>query len=330
MTFNTLVSNYFEGELKMRKYTKLLASVLLTGTVLLAGCGATTDPSTTNEATGEKITITDFNNREITVNGVPDKIAALSIGETNIIYSLEGSLVGRPTTEVPLQWESSYDVREIGTTHEVDLEQIAYVKPQVVLAHNIMNEKDVAKLESIGAKVILTSGNSVADIQRQITLFGDLLQKQSKAEQLVAEIDSKLAELAAASQESVPALIVYGAPGTFMAALPSSLAGDLLSLAGGNNIAADYPQLASYPQYATLDMERIVESNPQAIFIMTHADPEDVKNSFIREMEASSAWNSIDAVKNGRIEVLPAELFGSNPGTRINESLDYMSKALHL
>ncbi|HIW33338.1 MAG TPA: ABC transporter substrate-binding protein [Candidatus Paenibacillus intestinavium] len=275
------------------------------------------------------MTVTDFNDRTITINGVPDKVAALSIGETNIIYSLEGTLVGRPTTDVPLQWESSYDVREIGTTHEVDLEQIAYVKPQVILAHNIMNAKDVAKLENIGAKVVLTSGNSVADIQRQITIFGALLQKQSKAEQLVTEIDSKLTELAAESKAPVPALIVYGAPGTFMAALPSSLAGDILSLSGGTNIAADYPQLASYPQYATLDMERIVESNPQAIFIMTHADPEEVKDSFIREMEASKAWNSIDAVKNGHIEVLPAELFGSNPGTRINESLDYMYKVLH-
>ena len=313
----------------MHKYTKLLACMVLTCTILLAGCGTATKPAATNEATGEQITVTDFNDRTITINGVPDKVAALSIGETNIIYSLEGTLVGRPTTDVPLQWESSYDVREIGTTHEVDLEQIAYVKPQVILAHNIMNAKDVAKLENIGAKVVLTSGNSVADIQRQITIFGALLQKQSKAEQLVTEIDSKLTELAAESKAPVPALIVYGAPGTFMAALPSSLAGDILSLSGGTNIAADYPQLASYPQYATLDMERIVESNPQAIFIMTHADPEDVKDSFIREMENSKAWNSIDAVNNGRIEILPAELFGSNPGTRINESLDYMYKVLH-
>lgn len=312
----------------MRKAVTLLSSIFIAGGLLLAGCGATT-PSTPIEQTGKSITITDFNNRAVTVNGVPERIAALSIGETNIIYSLEGTLVGRPTTDVPLQWEAAYDAREIGTTHEVDLEQIAFVKPQVVLAHNIMNEKDVTKLEGIGTKVILTSGNSVADIQKQITTFGELLQKQEKAATLVGEIDAKLSELEEASKEEVPALIVYGAPGTFMAALPSSLAGDILTKAGGTNIAADYPQLASYPQYASLDMERIVASNPQAIFIMTHADPEDVRDSFIKEMESSSAWSSIDAVKNNRIEVLPAELFGSNPGTRISESLDYMYNALH-
>jgi len=307
-----------------------MLSALLTCALFLASCGAVnTDTYDVNtQLSGEAFTLNDFNERSILFERVPERIAALSIGETNIIYSLGGTLVGRPATEIPLQWEAASNVREIGTTHEVDLEQIAFVKPQVVLAHNIMNEKDVSKLESIGAKVVLTSGNSVADIERQITLFGELLQQQQKANELIASIEAKKTELANKSTSTVPSLIVYGAPGTFMAALPSSLAGDILTLAGGVNIAADYPQLASYPQYATLDMERIVKSNPKAIFIMTHADPEDVRDSFIKEMESSDAWSSIDAVKNGRIEVLPAELFGSNPGTRITESLDYMYEAL--
>lgn len=314
----------------MLRKKQLLLATALTCTLLLAGCGAVTKNinEVNHSSDGESFTLIDFNERSLTFAHVPKRIAALSIGETNIIYSLDGTLVGRPTTDVPLQWESAYDVREIGTTHEVDLEQIAFVKPEVVLAHNIMNEKDVSKLESIGAKVVLTSGNSVADIERQITLFGELLHQQQKAEELVTSIEAKKAELAEKSTSTVPSLIVYGAPGTFMAALPSSLAGDILTLAGGTNIAADYPQLASYPQYASLDMERIVKSNPEAIFIMTHADPEDVRASFIKEMESSDAWSSVEAVKNGRIEVLPAELFGSNPGTRITESLDYMYEAL--
>lgn len=314
----------------MSKISKALMISLTILSLLITGCGATTNAKSSDEIySGEPLSIIDFNNREVKLNGAPERIAALSIGETNIIYSLEGTLVGRPTTDVPLQWEASQQVREIGTTHEVDLEQIAFVKPQVVLAHNIMNEKDVGKLEGIGIKVVLSSGNSVADIKRQIELFGAMLQKEQKASELIANIDAKIESLQSAVADATPALIVYGAPGTFMAALPSSLAGNILELAGGTNIAADYPQLASYPQYATLDMERIVKSNPEAIYIMTHANPEEVKDSFIREMEASKAWSSIAAVQNGKIEILPAELFGSNPGTRIVESLDYMYQTLH-
>jgi iron complex transport system substrate-binding protein len=313
------------------QWRSFLLLMLAACTMIVSACGASSSAEQQASAieNGDQYMITDFNNRTITLNGVPERIAALSIGETNIIYSLGGTLVGRPGTDVDFQWEEANDAQVIGTTHDVDLEKVAVSKAQVVLMHNIMNEKDVAKLENIGMKVVLTSGNSVADIKRQIETFGQLLQKPDKATELVAEIDVKIAELAADQDETIPALLVYGAPGTFMAALPHSLAGDILTLAGGSNIAASYPQLANYPQYASLDMERIVESNPQAIFIMTHADPEDVRDQFIAEMESSHAWSSIDAVKNGRIEVLPAELFGSNPGTRIVESLDYMYEALH-
>jgi len=229
-----------------------------------------------------------------------------------------------------LQWEAAKAVREVGTTHEADLEQIAFVKPQAVLAHNVMNASDITMLESLGANVILTSGNSIADIKRQITIFGAMLQKEERAQELVAAIEAKLTELSqkASAASAAPALLVYGAPGTFMAALPNSLSGNILELAGGTNIAASFPALQNYPQYAQLNAERIVEANPQHIFIMTHGDPESVKASFLKEMESSPAWNSIDAVKNGKISILPAELFGSNPGTRIIESLDMMHELL--
>src|SRR5690606_13818927 len=146
-----------------------------------------------------------FNNRTITFNGIPERIAALSIGETNIVYSLGGTLVVRPGTEVDLQWEEAYEAQVIGTTHDVDLEKIAMTKAQVVLMHNIMNEKDVAKLENLGMKVVLTSGNSVADIKRQIDILGQLLQSNNKATELIDGIDLKISELAAKHAAAVPA-----------------------------------------------------------------------------------------------------------------------------
>lgn len=65
-------------------------------------------------------------------------------------------------------------------------------------------------------------------------------------------------------------MLVYGAPGTYLAALPSSLSGDLLEAACGKNIAADFPQEEKYPQYAGLSSEKIVERNPEVIMLITH------------------------------------------------------------
>ncbi|SFE98582.1 iron complex transport system substrate-binding protein [Paenibacillus algorifonticola] len=311
-------------------YPVMLALLLLAA----AGCSQTVDSNaaqgvTSNDEKQNAVAITDFAGRQLTFAAVPSHIVALSNGEADIIYALGGTLVGRPTSSVPLSNEEAEAVEQIGSTHEVDLEKIAFLKADVVLGNNPMNTKDIPTIESIGAKMVLSSANSIDDIKKQITLFGELLQKQTRAKELIAEIDDKLSQIAAsASTNKTRALLVYGAPGTFMAALPNSLSGNILEMAGGENIASDYEALQSYPQYAQLNSERIVQSNPQIVMIMTHGKPEQVKDAFLKEMRSNAAWNGLDAVKNNAIEVLPADLFGSNPGTRITDALTLMIEML--
>lgn len=311
--------------------------LLMASMLALAGCGANEaandekEPSSAEiaEKQDTTISITDFADRTITFDEVPENIISVGNGELDIIYALGGELVGRATTYNEEINKQLADVEQVGNTHEFDLEKIASLRPDVVLANNPLNLKDIASIEGIGSQIILTHANSVSDIQDQITLFGDMIQKQDKATELVADIEQKVADIEAkATDAKTRVLLIYGAPGTYMAALPNSLSGNLLELAGGENIASDYPAIEKYPQYAQLNTERIVEANPEYIFLMTHADPNAVKEGFIKEMAQNPAWNSIDAVKNERIEILPADLFGDNPGTKVVDALDYMHTLL--
>ena len=311
--------------------------LLMASMLALAGCGANEaandekEPSSAEiaEKQDATISITDFADRTITFDEVPENIISVGNGELDIIYALGGELVGRATTYNEEINKQLADVEQVGNTHEFDLEKIASLQPDVVLANNPLNLKDIASIEGIGSQIILTHANSVSDIQNQITLFGDMIQKQDKATELVADIEQKVADIEAkATDAKTRVLLIYGAPGTYMAALPNSLSGNLLELAGGENIASDYPAIEKYPQYAQLNTERIVEANPEYIFLMTHADPNAVKEGFIKEMAQNPAWNSIDAVKNERIEILPADLFGDNPGTKVVDALDYMHTLL--
>ncbi|GLX70220.1 ABC transporter substrate-binding protein [Paenibacillus glycanilyticus] len=308
----------------MRNRLSLLAAIL----AIVISCCACGNTSTTAES-GNTFSIQDFTGRELSFGHAPQRIVALGNGEADIIYALGGNLVGRPTSELPESLAGLQNVKQIGTAHEVDLEQITLLRPDVVLGNNPMNTKDIPTIEGIGSKMLLTSANSVQEITQQIVLFGKLLQKDDRASELVEQINSQLAEYKSAVASNSPkVLLVYGAPGTFMAALPSSLGGNILELAGGVNIAADYPRLQSYPQYAQLSNERIVQANPQYIFIMTHGDAEQVKDSFLKEMSDNAAWNNVDAVKQGHVEILPNDLFGTNPGTRVMEALTLMRDQL--
>ena len=302
--------------------------------LLLGACGSEdAESSNKTEGTGKSATaivLTDFAGREVSFDQVPEKIVSLSGGDMDIIYALGGEVAGRPTSSHEKADAPYKNAVQIGSTHEFDLEKIASLKPDVVIGNNPMNAKDIQNFESIGAEALLTSANSVEEIKNQITLYGDLLQKEEKAKTLNEEIDAEISKVKADSKDNEKrALLVYGAPGTYMAALPNSLSGNLLELAGGQNIASDYPALEQYPQYAQLNTERIVEANPTHVFLLTHGNPEEVKAGFLKEMSENPAWNKIDAVKNEKVEILPADLFGTNPGTRVTEAISYLDEILN-
>lgn len=318
----------------MRKRWFLSTLVLLA----MTGCGSqpatTSDPANaatavSTAASNGPVTIKDFADRNVTFSSTPQNIAALGNGELDIIYALGGHLVGRPTATVPAEIKALNDVVQIGSTHGIELEKLALANPDVLLGTNPMNTKDIPAVEALGTKMVLTSANSIDEIKKQIQLFGQMLHKEDKAVALIGKVDKKVQEIQAQQRAQKPrVLLVYGAPGTYMAALNNSLSGSILTTAGGENIAADYPKLDNYPQYAQLNSEKIMKSNPQFVFIMSHGSPDKVKEGFMKEMQQNAAWNSLDAVKNQHVEVLPADLFGTNPGTRIVDALDYMNKLL--
>lgn len=86
--------------------------------------------------------------------------------------------------------------------------------------------------------------------------------------------------------------------------------------------------MKEYPQYAQLSVERIIEANPDVIYLITHGDPNSVKKAFEGEMMKNEAWKNLDAVKQKRVVILPPDLFGSNPGTKVTEAMDFMYKSI--
>lgn len=312
----------------MRKQTIIFTLILL---FILAGCGQKSsgepEKAEAESSSGSSLKITDFADRDISFDQAPKKIAALSNGDMDIIYALGGELVGRPTARGPIAVPEAKDAIEIGSTHEIDVEKLTAAQPEVVLANDPMNMKDIPAIEGTGAQAVLTSANSLEDIQKQIDLFGTMLAKEQKAKEINDGINAKVEKMKEDQPEEKPrALLVYGAPGTNMAALPNSLSGNLLEIAGGENIASDYPSLEDYPQYAQLNTERIIEANPQVILLMSHGNPEEVKEGFLKEIKQNAGWKDLDAVKNDRFMILPSDLFGTNPGTRVTEALDQLSK----
>ena len=294
---------------------------------LLIGCSAKGDEkasATKIEKGKEKIEITDLSGRKVTFDKVPESFATLSMGDMDIIHALGGKVVGRPDTKLTLP-EELKKAKVIGNAHQPNFEQIASLKPDVLVANNGF-QKNVPTVEGQGTQVIISSANSVQDIQKNIELYGTVMKKEDKAKEINQKMNDQMKKYE--KKSDVKALLVYGAPGTYLAALPTSLSGDILEKTGGKNIASDFPETKEYPQYAQLSVERIIEANPDVIYLITHGDPKSVKKAFEGEMMKNEAWKNLEAVKQNRVVILPPDLFGSNPGTKVTEAMDFMYKSI--
>ncbi|SEO67012.1 ABC transporter substrate-binding protein [Paenibacillus sp. OV219] len=261
-----------------------------------------------------------------TLKKKPSRIVTLSSSDTEIIYALGGKVVGRSTAIGPVIPAAASSVPEVGSTHGINFETLASVKPDLVIASPSLKSQQ-ATIEKLGAQVLFNSHNTFTEIQASIRLYGKVLSQETKAEQIIKGMKSDIASLKKPAT-APKTLIVYGAPGSFVVALPTSYPGNFLELAGGKNVAANFPKMDMMPQYADLSLERIIAANPDLILMITHGDAAEVKASFKKQFETNPAWKSLSAVKNDRFEVLPSDLFAANPGIRAPQAIETINKLL--
>lgn len=315
----------------MKKFKFLLVGALA---LSLAACGEESKQAETDSSkdkveieqqveSGEAVTFIDDLGNKLEFEATPRSVATLNPGMMDILLALGANVTGRPTITTEMK-EDVKAIQEIGNPHEPSFEQIAALNAEILIVPPSF-QQFATTVEATGTKIVYLNMNSVDDIKKTITQYGELFNNSAKANELVAQIDEKIAQ--GATESTLDALIVYGAPGTYLAALDNSLYGDILKKAGGKNIAADLPATEKFPSYATLSVEKIVERNPKVIMLITHANPATVKEGFEKQLKENAAWKNLDAVKNNQIIILPAELF-DNPGTQVVEAIDYMREVL--
>lgn len=316
----------------MKRFKFLLVGALA---LSLAACGEESKIEDVNSSTdqvemeqqtletAETLTLIDDLGNKHEFEAMPGSVATLNSGMMDILLELGANVTGRPTITSDMEAEVEA-IQEIGNPHEPSFEQIAALNAEMLIVPPSF-QQFATTVEATGTKIVYSNMNSVDDIKKTIEKYGVLFNNTATAEKLVAQIDEKIAE--GATKSTLDALIVYGAPGTYLAALDNSLYGDILNKAGGKNIAADLPATDKYPSYANLSVEKIVERNPKVIMLITHANPATVKEGFEKQLKENAAWKNLEAVKNDQIIILPAELF-DNPGTQVVEAIDYMRGVL--
>lgn len=261
----------------MKRIRTILA--LFTIAIVLVSCG--------NDNSRK---IVDQMNREVLIKENPEKVLCLSpaMGEWMFKLGLGDKIVGRNSLcTYPDQMMKKTDV---GMVYLLDTSIIKTLQPDIVISNSQLPRKWVQWFEEKDIDLILfKGGNKVSDIYPALTLLGQVFHKEAEANNIIAQYKKEIAEIENNPLSPKPrtyfAMKFAGYGGEDMTATKDHLFGDIMRIAGVNDIAENYRSMS-------LVRADVVKSNPE--YILVYASE---KEAFC----SKGVYQDMDAVKNNKV-----------------------------
>ena len=258
----------------------------------------------------------------------PQRVVSLYGSYAEAWAQAGGTLVGATEDAVSERGMDLGTAQIIGTTKEPNLERILALDPDLVLLSlDIAAQVSAAEaLEAAGVPCAAFRVDTWQDYARMMDVFTALTGRRDLYEAIVPPMEAAIAQtIASAQAQNAPTVLLLRAYSTGVKAkADDNLAGAMLEDLGCVNIAAREPSLLE-----ELTLEAIVVEDPDCIFISVMGGDEEAALAVVEEtLGQNPAWQGLTAVKEGRVYVLPRDLFHYKPNARWAESYAYLYELL--
>lgn len=238
------------------KITRLITTLIIF-IILLSGCDSSGKDKKKDSAQTKEFRI------------VPTTVAL-----TMTLDKLDLPIVGKPTSYKKLP-ERYKNVPEVGQPMEPSVEAVKKVNPTHVLSVSTIKDEMKPFYKQLNMKGYFYDYDSLNGMEKSITELGKQFNREKKAKELndhlntvKASIESKVAK----EKKHPKILILMGIPGSYLVATDQSYIGDLVKIAGGENVIQDHSK-----QYISSNTEHLVNVNPDIILRLPHGMPDEVK-----------------------------------------------------
>ena len=316
--------------MKNTNFMKRITVIVLLLATLFSVTACNGNDENENEST---VTFTDALGREVSVQKNPERVAAL-LGSFADVWMLAG---GELCATAEDAWEDfGLDLGNavnIGGAHSPSFELLISADPDLVIASASTSSNVEMKetLEAMGITVAYFDVDNFEDYLNMLNICTDITARKDLYEQnglaIEAQIDNIKAQYADANIPDIQRkVLLLRAASSFVKAKGSrgTILGEMLSDMGCINIADSNSGLLE-----NLSVEAIIREEPHHIFVVTMgSDTEAAKKSLENLMKENPAWNTLDAVKNGRLHVMDKTLFNLKPNDRWAESYEILYEKL--
>lgn len=258
--------------------------------------------------------------------GREPNVIATSPACVEICDKLELDLVGIGHSSLFQAPERYEGVAEVGPPMSPDMEIVGSLSPDWVLSPNSLQADLQPKYEAVGCDYAFLNLKSVQGMYRSIQELGEIFDRRDQARSLVDDFTRFYTDFqtANAAKKRPRVLILMGMPGSYVIATPNSYVGNLVELAGGENVYA-----GAADDFITVNTEDMQTRDPDVILRCSHALPDQVMQMFADEFRANDIWRHFRAVDEGRVYDLPYDLFGMSATFDYPEALELLQGVLY-
>nr|WP_305801104.1 ABC transporter substrate-binding protein [Rahnella sp. BCC 1045] len=269
--------------------------------------------------------ITDQLGRQVTLPDQVDRVVVLQHQTLNLLVQLDAT---KDIVGVLNNWQqqlgSGYlrlapsleKTPVVGDLTSVNLESVVALHPQVVFVTNYAPQEMIDQISQTGIAVVAVSLRDdpkgeehkmnpvlpdedqayTEGLKKGIQLIGEVVNRQKQAQSLI-DYTFAQRQLTSTRLKNVPAdqrIRTYMANPDLTTYGSGKYTGLMMSHAGALNVAA-----ATVKGYKQVSLEQVIAWNPQVIFV------QDRYPEVVGQINHDPKWQSIDAVKNHRVYLMP-------------------------
>ncbi|NLL70748.1 MAG: ABC transporter substrate-binding protein [Epulopiscium sp.] len=315
--------------LKKRDEKLRLCSVIIWIILGVTGCISGT-PTIKIEQNQEMLSFVDAFGDEVEVPMHPKRVVCLYHSYLELWDLAGGSVVGRVQSDQPVP-EKAQQADIVGTTGTPNIEKLLVLEPDLVILSPTMNGKDefVSLLQQQNIPYLALRYDTFDEYLKVFRLFttitgrDDLYQKYGEEQR--KEIEKLISQ---APQDKKPkVLLLFVTAREVKVRFSNSTVGSMLEDLGALHVA--YDAQLSQEEMQIFSMEKILERDPDFIFIQTMGKVDQVQERMKMELETHPAWKTLTAVQQEKCILLPKELYLYKPNDRYIEAYEGLARILY-
>ena len=312
--------------MKMKLWARV--ATLLLALLLLPSCAPTAEALPEDD---QYLTFADDSGATVTLSAKPSRVAVLFSSLADL-WTLSGGEVSITVGETVERGIAPEDVLlvDAGAGKTVNTELLISYEPDLVIGSlDIAAQVECAALLcDAGIPAALFRVESFDDYLRVLdvmtTITGDRAAYEKQGTAQKASIDALLDQT---KSETAPRVLFLRAGSSARSTKAKSseqhFAAAMVCELGGVNIADEAPILID-----TLSIEAIMAYDPDLILITTMGD-EAAARDYMQTVLLEPTWQTLSAVKAGRVHFLPKELFQYKPCALWHEAYTHLAELMY-